>query len=356
MSVDYYLKYKDFLTNNDLYTFDETDTERVDLTALGLPIEEILFIAWLRGMRRDLVDTNLSIIAGFEGRHRSSKSTSACTIAYCIDPTFWDRMEHRIVKTPDELSQELRIIRDEDIHGAVIIIDEGGAVVPSDEYFSEWYKTLSRLFQIFGYLNPCIFFCALNRENVGAKFRKLFNFIISCKRKSNKYSKLGVYELSYNPMFRKYIHKSPEFLIAGQKFTLKNIKFGKPPEFILKRYITASTLQKTEMMDGYFDTIHELSKPIEKKKNEPNYPQIIESVVKNKSVFETPRSKPNKIILDPFRIQMKFKVKFREASYIKSEAEGILTNEIYEKSSKTQPKPDTPKTDAVLNKGKYYGN
>lgn len=323
MTTDYFVANKQWVENNHLFTFDDADTERVDLAALGMPLSEILFVAWMRSIRKDLIKTNLSIIAGFEGRHRSGKSLAACTWGYILDPTFWDRFEHRIVKTPQELMTEIRNIRDADIHGAVIIIDEGGVVVPNDEYFSEWYKELSRVFQMFGYLNPCIFFCALNRESIGAKFRKLFNFIISAKRKSKEYSKLNCYELSYNPMFRKYMHKRPKFQIAGQDVTLKGIQFGKPPEFIIERYKNLSTLQKNEYLDASEERMTALAKP-KAKKAVTNYEEIIQYLVKNSSLYATKNSRPNRVILDAFKIHIKHAIKNQDAQYCKKEAEAIL--------------------------------
>jgi hypothetical protein len=335
---DYIEKNREFLENSHMMTFDYGDKERVDLANLGLPIGEIMFIAFLRSIRKDLIKTNLSIIAGFEGRHRSGKSVAASTWGYILDPTFWNRMEHRIVKTPQELMREIKIIRDEDIHGAVIIIDEGGVVVPNDEYFSEWYKTLSRVFQMFGYLNPCIFFCALNREAIGAKFRKLFNFIISAKRKSNEYSNLSAYELSYNPMFRKYFNRLPKFQIAGHEITLKRIHFGKPPDFIIQRYKNISTIQKDTMLDDMSLKMEELGKPKEVKKDLDLQP-IIEHVVKNFNLYTSKRSKPSNIILDLTQIQMRTNPRLarRNAEFVKKEAESILQENLEKENSPREP-------------------
>lgn len=313
------------MRNGNLITFDYSDTERVDLATLGMPLETILYIAWLRSLRKDLIKLNLSIIMGFEGRHRSSKSLTACLWASIIDPTFLPRMELRIVKSPEELMREIIAMRDMDVHGGVIVIDEGGAVVPNDEYFSQWYKTLSRVFQIFGYLNPCIFFCALNRENVGAKFRKLFNYIVSCKRKSNEFAYQSVYELAYNPMFKNYMHKLPKFLIAGHMITLKRLKTCKPPQDLIDRYIAISTLQKDDMMDSSYTTIKDLAKP-KGKKAEVDYQKIIDAVIANKTLYETKRSLPNNVILDSFKIKMRFPIKITDAKYVKDEAERIMNS------------------------------
>lgn len=326
MTTDYFADNREWLENKRLFTFDYQDKEKVDLTTLSVPLKLIIFIAWLRGLRRDLVKNGLSIMMGIEGRHRVGKSTFASTIGYITDPTFWPRMEHRIIKSPNDLMREIMVIRKEEIHGAVIIIDEGGVVIPSDEYYAEWYKQLARAFQIIGYLNPFIIFCSLSRESVGAKFRKLFNYVISGSRRGNEYSKMRIYEFSYDSMFRKYKHKRPVFTIAGQDITMNHLQFGKPPAFIENRYKNISNPQKDLLLEGFADKMEQMDKPKPTGKKEVDYQKIIEHIVANRANYETKSSRPAHVILDSYKIHLKFGIKLMDASYIKKEAE-TLCNE-----------------------------
>jgi len=288
-----------------------------DIASLAYNLDELIFIAWARHIRTSLTINNFSFICGFEGRHRSGKSESATALAYLIDPTFWPRMEHRIVKTPQELMVEIETIAKEKTKGAVIIIDEGGVVVPSDEYFQEWYKTLSRVFQMFGYLNPCIFFCAVVRDNIGAKFRKLFHAIVMVSRNSNAYTYLNIYNLKYNPMFAKYMHSRPKLKIGGQEIVVRRIKFGLAPEFIRERYKNLSLLQKSELLEGFGKKINE--KP--KAKVEINFEELVAHVAKDFKLYESKRSKPSEPVLSGSDIRVKFHLSARDADFIKRHAE-----------------------------------
>jgi hypothetical protein len=309
-----------FLENNHTFTLEPGGEDDI-LSKLPITDQELLFLAWLKHNYNELHSNNKSLIMGFEGRHRSGKSIGAVTIAYMIDHTFWPRMEQRIVSTPQEFMREINIIAEQKIKGGVIIIDEGGVTLPSDAYYEEWYKTLNKVFQMFGYLNPCVFFCAVLRDNVGAKFRKLFHVIVRVKRPSNDFSHFNIYNLEYNPMFAKYMHSRPKVRIAGKTITMLKAKVGRPPQFIIDRYDNFSIYQKDNLRKEFTDKIESAGKP---KKKKVDLGEITKHVFDNAQLYYGKRSKPGAPIIDATRIRYRHNLTADVARYIKEEVEQKL--------------------------------
>jgi len=296
--------------------------EENQLAEIKYTFNEVLFLAYARYIRNRLIKNNKSFIAGFEGEHRSGKSETAVGLAYMVDPSFWPRIEQRIVSTPDELMKEIEVIDKEGIHGAVIIVDEGGVSVASDEFYSKWYKTLSKVFQMFGYLNPCIFFCAVLKDAIGAKFRKLFHNLIQFSRHSNDFTKMKIYNTSYNTMFKKYLHSKKAVKVAGKLCYVKHIKFGKLPKFITDRYKNISISQKKDLMKKWGE---ELRDEEIKDQEKIDLATIIQEVIDDYKEFESEKSTPDQIKLDANLIRAEYRgVSFRDANLIKLKAQKAL--------------------------------
>lgn len=318
-----------FLQNNHLFMFDESDPDEIAPFEYKMSVNEIMAVTWLRHLRYNVVELNKSLLAGFGGGHRSGKSLTACTIAYCIDATFWPRMKKRIVQTPTQLMDEVNYIKKNRIHGACIVIDEGGVVTPSDSFFEEWYKTLNQAIQVMGFLNPIIFWCAVIRDNIGAKFRKLFMIQIKAKRFSLKESSLKILELDYDDMRNKTNTKRPRVRVFGRRYVMNRMLFGRPPKFIEKDYRALTEPMKSIMLDKFGETMQEQ----EKKAAEPKRTGIksadIDVIGIAKQVIERIDefrvSSPGKrVVIDAIKIKRVFNISFQGSTDVKREAERAL--------------------------------
>lgn len=332
-AIDYIAKHKEFLENNHFFTFDVGDEDEMKLLEHDLSIKELLYIAWCRHIFRDVVLINKSKILGIGGTHRSGKSLWACTMAYIWDSTFLPRMDKRVVQTPKAFMDEIKYIKDNNIHGAVFVIDEGGVVAPSDAFYEEWYKTLNRTIQVIGYLNPIIIFCAVIRDNIGAKFRKLYNIQSKARRYNLQYSKIKIFDLNYDDLRGRTTPKRPHIRIFGKKYILDGVKFGRPPKFIESAYRKLTEPSKDKLVDSYTKTIGEAETrgPVKGKREQLRQEQakIVDSiylkVVADYSKYQTPRSRTGRVVLDALRIQSDHEaLSYRGAEIVKKKAEDVL--------------------------------
>ena len=82
-------------------------------------------LGYLRSLWREIHINKKSILASFDGRHRSGKSLTATTWGALLDPTFYPNMENRIVHDAESFLEVYRSeIAKKGIKGAVVIIDE----------------------------------------------------------------------------------------------------------------------------------------------------------------------------------------------------------------------------------------
>jgi hypothetical protein len=315
-----------FSHGDNLISFDPTDEAKVALVDVQIPTELVIFIAWLKDMRTQLVVDNQALVIGFEGKPRSGKSASAVTIAYMIDPTFWPNMEDRIVTTSEQLSEQLRLLRKNDIHGGVIIVDESGVTVASEAYYEKWYQELSKMFLIFGYINPCIFFCSLSRADTGTKFRRKFMQVVMCRRDKNNYTKLKAYDHQENPMFKRFDHRRKKVNLVGRHIIISRIRFGLPPKFILRRYKRLSEPGKDVMLEQ-FDANMKLAKlpKVKTAKFNTDYEGVKNAIRVNTSKYETNHSRPGRIRIEPSILRQEFHLTASDAVGIKKIMEKELS-------------------------------
>ena len=330
--LDHIALHKEFLENSDFFMFDSTDEDEQKLLRHNLSIKEIIFIAWVRHIYRDVVLVNKSKIIGIGGFHRAGKSEWACTMAYCWDPTFFPRIKQRVMHTTAAFAAEIEYVREHDIHGAVFIIDEGGVVAPSDAFYEEWYKELNQSIQVMGYLNPIIIFCAVIRDNIGAKFRKLYNIQCKAKRFDNECSKIKILDLNYDDLRGKTTPKRPHIRIFGKKYIMDGVKFGKPPAFISKAYQAIANPAKDKLLKQHAvaSKDREARGPAKSKREQQRNEQTqfidskIPDIVSKFQQYGAARSRPGAITLDPVKIQAGENVPIAVAKIMKIKAEEFL--------------------------------
>lgn len=312
------------------------DAPEVDpIFELGLSQQQILGISYLWSIRRKVVVQDFSFLANFDGRHRSGKSTCASVLGYIIDPTFWDDFENRVVYTPKDLMAAIERLEQSKIRGGVIIVDEAGVSLANDAYYEVWLKTISRIFQVFGYLNPIVFFCLPVSDDLAKKFRKLLHAYYAVNRPSNEYTMMTPYNLKYSVIMKKQFFRKPKIRIGSARITLRDIRIGKPPEFILKRYQNLAALKKPEAMKELQEDFRKTE--IKENKETADITKLIDHVIANTSLYTAKRSKADNIILDVNRIEFGLKVSRRNAAYIKAEAERKVNASIAKKLDAIAP-------------------
>lgn len=329
MATDYVAHNSAFLYGSSTYTFDRHDEDELRCISFNLSEKEMLAVAFLRHLRMDVVDMNKSLIMGFGGKHRSGKSLMATTIAYMLDPTFWERRQFRIVQTAEAFSTEMEYIRKNRIKGACIIIDEGGVVVPSDSFYEEWYKILNQSIQIMGYLNPIIFFCAVIRDNIGAKFRKLFHMQAQCSRYSNEFNKTKIYYLHYDDIKGKTIPKRPRVRLFGRRHILNSVEFGKPPQFIIDAYRELTEPMKDKALESHNKKIANFAAEGDVKAGSKppkfNKMKVIDDVMQELEKYRRVTSS-GVFKIDKAKLQLEKGLKPLEAAVVASEIERIQAN------------------------------
>jgi hypothetical protein len=285
----------------------------------NIPYEQYIAMAYMGGMRKQVTHTKLSLMAAFDGRHRSGKSLGAALFGCLWDETFRDNLENRIVQEPKEFMNILDRVEKDNIHGAVILVDEAGVSMSSSDWYERWLKTLGKTMQMFGYLHPVVLFAAPIKDFVDARLRKMFHGYYSVKRTQNDYSTIIPYDVHYSTTRQKYYYPKPKVRIFGQTVVVNKIRLGIPPDWLLDRYQQYEKTVKVPMLKKFRDEIAEDDTRVKKIELTDN--QILNDVISNMEVYETRRSTPETPIFDAFRIERSFGVKPRRAKFLKDDAE-----------------------------------
>ena len=319
---------KAFLHNNSLLDWKETgayiaDSEDFDLAKYGYTQQDVLGIAYLKHLRDQVVVNDFSLIASFDGRHRSGKSVTVATISCLIDPTFWDNFNSRIVTTPDQFLRVIKSFGDNDIHGGVIQIDEAGITLSGADFYERWMKNVVDAVQMFGYLNPIVFFVAPIKDFINAPLRKMFHIYFNVRRYSDGCAYVIPYHLNYSGTYSKTFYRKPVVRFAGRKFHLRKLKMPKPPDFIVKRYKELEKLNKSRILEGLVKNMGYLqTRDTSRKLSED---EILECILNTPELYEAKSSKPEDLKLSGDWVHHRHKhVPVRTCSLLAQDAERII--------------------------------
>lgn len=288
-----------------------------------------IFLGYLMNLYHQVHHLGFSLLASFDGRHRSGKSITAIAWASLLDSSFIKNMERRLPTEPKEFVD----IYENEIakynrRGAVVVVDEAGISFASSDWYEKWLKTVAKMVQMFGYLLPVVFFVAPVKDFVDARLRKMFHTYYKVKRYKNTETTITPYHLKYSTLHKKTIYKKPIINFADQKVIIRRLIMGKPPQWLIDRYSELEINRKNEMLKKFADDLKK--QEIKEKRQAISLDELINQVVKDWQFFTSKRSKPEHIILDATTIQMAFKTTYRFAQYIKRRAEEILNKGVRE--------------------------
>jgi hypothetical protein len=314
-----------------------------DYSYLGMNHEQLLGLSWLKHRYDHVVQKGFSELMSMDGRHRSGKSIYAVVDSWLGDDTFEANMENRLVSDYHDFFDVMENIEKNHIDGAMVNVEEAGVSMSSDDWYEIWMKTLTKMTQMFGYLHPRIKFVAPVKDFVHSRLRKMFHIYVKVDRFDNKESVLYPYDVKYNTIKQKMFYKKPRIRLGGQEIILRRIRFGKPPDSIMKRYAAFEQQMKPEMMREFIDEMKKVD--VKDLKEEVDLDKLINYISKNYSLYESKTSKPNKIILNVNKITFGHRIGERQAHYVKDEAERKL-REIYKMTQEAiEKKGEAPAAD-----------
>jgi hypothetical protein len=291
----------------------------------GFNYNNIIALAYLSSLRRQIRSVGLTYLASFDGRHRSGKSVAATTFGYLLDPTFWKYYENRLIQEPRDFIDVLETIAKEKIDGAVIQVDEAGISMSSTDWYERWLKALTKTMQMFGYLHPIVFFVAPIKDFVDARVRRMFHAHYAVSRYSNDFTTILPYEAYYSTIRQKYYYKKPIVRFAGNKVKLDRFILGKPPDKLLTRYQNYEESVKPNMLASFANDVRQSE--IKAIKEVPDIDAVIQKVCETPDLYKMERSTPANPKLDANAIEFAFrniKIPVRQIRYIKTEAEKRL--------------------------------
>jgi hypothetical protein len=284
--------------------------------------QHMLSLAYLRNIRDTVVRRNFTFLAHFQGRHRSSKSTTAFWFAWLLDPTFAANYQKRVVTSPQQFMDAIADIRKLKRKGCVVIVDEAANTMAASDYYENFMKTIAKVTTMMGYTGVIVFYCSIYKNFVDSRIRRMFHSYYECARYSNDRSIIRPYILRYSTIMKKEYVKHPVINIMGERVTLEQIVVQKPPQFIIDAYENLSIIRKDDMMDGYQEDIKRGM--IKEKKGRLNVDELVKTVVDNYHDFESPKMKGDKIRLSKFKLKWTCKITGEQADYVKEAAEKAL--------------------------------
>lgn len=332
------------------FAFDE---EPFNFSAYGYNQSELVWMAYWASKRHKVVGMNMSDISAWNGKHRSTKSTSSASVGYLMDGTFWDRRQYRIVREPLEFLDEIEVVRKRKIKGAYFQIDEAGVSMSSSGWYEQWARAISSTVQMIGYLNPMIAVVAPLNEFVLSVLRRLLNNLYICSRYNNEFSVVKPYEVFYSSMFRNYMYPRPTLKFGGQKYVIRKLVMGKPPQFIIDGYEEIMNPQKDAKLSQIRQSL--MTSTITEKE-EVSFDEQVEFLVKNWGIFKSKTASDDNVILDTalirYRLDKSGEMPDRKARALKNEAERRLSDIISEKKRQLEAlgmEKDKKKADAAKN-------
>lgn len=293
---------------------------------LGIDERHVIGLAFIRSIRQEVVGKDFSFICTIDGRHRSGKSTAAITISAMLDKTFMPNLSKRVCYTPKQILDAIEDMDKNDIRGGCIVVDEAGVSLAADTYHENFAQVLSKIFNVFGYLQPIIFLCLPVNLDVLAKIRRLNHGYWQCSRTSKEYSILRIHRVSPNTMKNKMFFPAPIMNLNGSQFYMRSILLGKPPQFIIDEYEKLSAVRKPQAIKELSDQFK--TSEVKAVKEKLDIDAIIQNVVSESKYYLTPRSRPDYPIIDTTQVRFRLKLTDQLAKHVKNEAERILREKV----------------------------
>jgi hypothetical protein len=219
------------------------------------PTPQRIAMAFYNRLWRKLHEENFSLLITFYGRHRVGKSLAAVDFAYILDPTFEPNLEKRVVYNGRDLITAFTEIREQNIHGGAVIVDEAGSgELSSQRWYEEAAKIISAELQAVGYLNPFIGFVTQSFSFINTTARRLSQGVFEVDRTHNEFSTIKPFWVENNPWITSTYRKYPIFCekrgnIVSNVFKIKQIKIGLTPQLLKTRYDLHSQAYKDKLLD-----------------------------------------------------------------------------------------------------------
>jgi len=211
-------------------------------------------LAFFNLMWRKLHVENFSYLLVFYGLHRVGKSLAAVSFAYILDETFADNLETRVVYNSKDLLKAFKELKDKNIKGGAIIVDEAGSGdLSSQRWYEDMAKLVSANLQAIGHLNPLVIFVSQNFSFINSTARKLSSGVFEVTRKSNRHSTIKPFWIYSSPWTTNNYRKYPVFCenrngIPSNVFKINKINISMPPLEIRQRYIAHSQAFKNKFL------------------------------------------------------------------------------------------------------------
>lgn len=303
----------------------------------------IAAILYLRGLHRRVNVIGKSLIIQIDGEHQTGKSSSGgYLLCYLLDPTFSANRRDRICTTAREILQAVQKIKESEIKGAAIMIDEGGAAAGRQDYHEKIQKAIDKTIQIIGNLRIIIVVISPVKQQISSSLERMAHKYIHFARYGKEYTNAYPYNIHYNSIAKQIITPKPVVVIFGNRYILKRIKISRLPKWLDDQYREIENEKKPLLLrklaeDG-------LKEEIEEKKQDPL--ELVPIVVEKYKRFLTKiqRRRGNygiAVKLDPRLISRGMGITFADAEYILADCEELLNKpEEIEKRRKEGVKND----------------
>lgn len=305
------------------------------------PTPKRMAIAYFNRLYRKMHDENFSYLIVFYGKHRVGKSLTAVSFCYILDPTFEPNMEARIVYNSSGLINAFKTIRQQDIHGAGIVVDEAGTGdLSSQRWYEEMAKVVSANLQAVGYLNPFICFVTQNFSFINTIARKLSQGVFEVDRVGNIYSIVKPFWIENNPWITGFYRRYPIFCenrndIASNVYKISRIKIDLPPNSIRDRYIKHSQAYKDNLLKESEEEIQMMEMLKTKDKvMVTGIEAIAEEVFTNvNDYYGVKKNKYGKKLINEQFIRHRHNISYGDAKLVKALVEKRQMNEVSQSSS-----------------------
>jgi hypothetical protein len=276
---------------------------------------------------------HFSFLIIFYGKHRVGKSLSAVSFCYILDETFEPNMEKRIVYNSKGLIGAFKEIRQKDIHGAGIVVDEAGTGdLSSQRWYEDMAKMVSANLQAVGYLNPFVCFVTQNFSFINNIARKLSQGVFEVERMRNRYVNIKPFWIENNPWITGFYRKYPIFCesrdnIPSNVFKLSRIKIGLPPKDIVDRYIAHSQAYKDKLLSDSEDEIDAMeAEKMQKKMMVSGIEALAQEVLVNIDDYKgyTINKKTSMPVINEQIIRHRHGLSYRDAKLVKALVEQML--------------------------------
>lgn len=281
----------------DAYVLDENDPTFQSMKRLDMDMQQAVAYRYLRYLYDEVHVRGFTLFQSWSGRHRSGKSLTSAAFGYILDETFYDRMEHRIIKSHEEFFDEVEWIMKTKTKGAYISIDEGGVSMASSDWQEKWARDLAKALQMIGWLLPMFSISAPSRDFVQSKVRKLIHIHNAVKRSGNTKTSIYPYHLFTSDITGKLYTPYPSLKLCGQNYTIGRIQVCKPPKFLVKKYEEIANPQKEEKMKDFVDRSRDRLTEKMRKDVGLNLDTASKIVASNPEAFRSFSASQNKLIL-----------------------------------------------------------